>query len=150
VDPDGEKIGEVLEVYVDTATGQPAWLAISTGWFGTRISLVPVTDASPQADDELVSTWSKEQVKNAPHVAADGDLSEDEERELFRYYGVDYIDFHDESSDEHSQRAGMARQRAWEARLRRHQSPDMAAKSPGEENPSDFPLRDLNQQPTNS
>jgi hypothetical protein len=121
-DPAGEKIGEVLEVYVDTATGEPAWLAISTGWFGTRVSLVPVAHTSPQGDHELVTKWSKEQVRQAPHVPADGELTDAEERALFAYYGVDYDEYTPSSPE------GVGQQ-AWTARLRRHPN-EAGARSP--------------------
>jgi len=149
VDRDGEKIGEVLEIYVDAATGQPAWLAISTGWFGTRVSMIPVTDASPRGDHELVSTWSKDQVKNAPHVAADGELTEDEERELFRYYGVDYGDMPLASTDMSGDGAQEVRQQAWAARLQRHQR-GVAAMSPGDADEPAPTVRNLHLDPSDA
>jgi hypothetical protein len=145
VDPDGEKIGEVLEIYVDAATGQPAWLAISTGWFGTRVSMIPVTDASPRGDHELVSTWSKDQVKSAPNVAHDGELSEEEERELFRYYGVDYGDMPIAATDDAGDDA-TTRQQVWAARLQRHQR-GVAARSPGDAEQPTPGVRDLRPDP---
>jgi hypothetical protein len=37
-------------------------------------------------------TVSKDQVKDAPNVEPDAELSEREEIELFQHYGVDYTD----------------------------------------------------------
>ena len=34
VDSDGEEIGTVEEIYMDTDTGKPEWLAVKTGLFG--------------------------------------------------------------------------------------------------------------------
>jgi hypothetical protein len=112
-DPAGEKIGEVLELYVDAASGEPAFLAVSTGWFGTHVSLVPVALTSPRGDHELECQCSKEQVKQAPHVPVDGELSEAEERAVFAYYGVDY-DAHSSASSAGTEQQG------WRPRLRRH------------------------------
>ncbi|MEJ7722514.1 MAG: PRC-barrel domain-containing protein [Ilumatobacteraceae bacterium] len=42
VDPEGDKIGTVHDVYVNDETGQPEWLAIKTGMFGSKLSFVPI------------------------------------------------------------------------------------------------------------
>lgn len=31
VDPDGNKIGKIGQVYLDDATGQPSWVTVSAG-----------------------------------------------------------------------------------------------------------------------
>src|SRR3954451_6052151 len=89
VDAEGAKIGKVHEIYVDRDTGQPEWLAVATGMFGTKVSFVPLTGATAQGD-RLVSRWSKEQVKDAPNAEADGELSQEEEARLYQHYGVSY------------------------------------------------------------
>ena len=35
VDPDGSKIGEIGQIYLDEQTGQPLWVTVTTGMFGT-------------------------------------------------------------------------------------------------------------------
>src|SRR3954452_11720314 len=89
VDADGAKIGTVEEVYLDAETDQPEWLAVKTGLFGARISFVPIAGAS-DADGDVRVPYSKDQVKDAPHAEADGQLSQQEEAELYRHYGLDY------------------------------------------------------------
>jgi len=89
VDHEGEKIGRIDAIYLDNETGQPEWLAVSTGWFGNRISFVPLPGATQQGDDLRV-TFTKEQVKGAPHAEADGQLSQEEEAELYQHYGLGY------------------------------------------------------------
>ena len=32
---DGDSIGKVGEVYFDNETGEPNWVTVKTGWFGT-------------------------------------------------------------------------------------------------------------------
>lgn len=86
---DGEKIGKVDEVYLDTASGQPEWLAVNTGLFGTKTSFVPLQGASPSGEDVQVA-YTQEQVKDAPGVRPDEALSDEEEQELWAHYGLDY------------------------------------------------------------
>src|SRR3954465_9064469 len=89
LDADGNKIGTVEEVYLDADTDRPEWLAVKTGLFGSRISFVPVAQASDDGGDVRVP-YSKDQVKDAPHAEADGQLSQQEESQLYRHYGLDY------------------------------------------------------------
>ena len=89
VDSDGSKIGEVQEVYLDDDTGRPEWLLVNTGLFGTKSHFVPIQQAQPSGDD-LSVPFTKDTVKDAPSVDADQHLSVEEERELYRYYGMDY------------------------------------------------------------
>jgi uncharacterized protein (TIGR02271 family) len=91
---DGSKIGSVGQVYLDDQTGQPAWVTVNTGLFGTNESFIPLSEAS-FSGDRLTVPYDKNKVKNAPNVAADGHLSPDEERELYAYYGVGYSDYDD-------------------------------------------------------
>lgn len=86
---DGDKIGKVGQVYFDDATGRPAWVTVQTGLFGTRESFVPV-DSAELRDGDVVVPFTKDRVKDAPNIDADQHLSEAEEAELYRYYGVEY------------------------------------------------------------
>lgn len=89
VDRNGSKIGKVADIYMDEDTGRPEWAAVATGLFGTKVSFVPLDGVEPR-DDVLVSRWTKDQVKDAPRMDADGRLSEEEEAELYRHYGMSY------------------------------------------------------------
>ncbi len=86
-DQSGEKIGSASEVYLDDETGQPEWVTVRTGMFGTKESFVPIRDAS-LTDDGVRVPVSKDQVKDAPKIDTDGHLSPQEEEELYRYYGL--------------------------------------------------------------
>ncbi len=85
VDQDGDKIGKVEEIYVDDATGQPEWLAIKTGMFGSKLTFAPLA-GSESAGDDLRLPYTKEHVKDAPNVDPDGHLEPAEEAELYRHY----------------------------------------------------------------
>ena len=42
----GEKLGTIEDIYLDEETEQPEWFAVKTGLFGSRVSFVPVAEAS--------------------------------------------------------------------------------------------------------
>jgi uncharacterized protein (TIGR02271 family) len=86
-DESGDKIGSAAEVYLDDETGQPEWVTVRTGMFGTKESFVPIRDAD-LTDDGVRVPISKSKVTDAPKIDADGHLSPQEEEELYRYYGV--------------------------------------------------------------
>jgi uncharacterized protein (TIGR02271 family) len=86
-DESGEKIGSAAEVYLDDETGQPEWVTVRTGLFGTKESFVPIRDADV-TDDGVRVPVSKARVKDAPKIDTDGHLSPEEEQELYRYYGM--------------------------------------------------------------
>jgi hypothetical protein len=89
VDEEGHKIGRIDDLYADEMTGKPEWLAVKTGWFGGHISFVPLSQLQ-SSDEYLVSPWSKDRIKDAPHIDAEQHLTIDEERTLYRHYGMNY------------------------------------------------------------
>jgi uncharacterized protein (TIGR02271 family) len=89
VDRDGEKIGKLDEIYLDRETDEPEWALANTGLFGTKSSFVPLKGAEPDGDDVRVA-YAKDQVKDAPSIDPDGELSRQEEEGLYRHYDVDY------------------------------------------------------------
>jgi uncharacterized protein (TIGR02271 family) len=86
---DGEKIGTVDELYLDTASGEPEWLSINTGLFGMKSSFAPIQGAQPDGGNVRLA-YTKEQVKDAPGVEPDQELNDAEERALWDHYGLDY------------------------------------------------------------
>jgi len=88
-DRNGDKIGTIEEIYLDTETDQPEWALVNTGLFGTKSTFVPIRDAS-EGGGGLRVPFEKSQVKGAPKVDAGGELSQSEEAELYRHYGMDY------------------------------------------------------------
>jgi uncharacterized protein (TIGR02271 family) len=89
VDADGDKIGNVDAIYVDDQTGEPEWALVNTGLFGTKSSFVPLAQARDVGDSVQVP-YDKQLVKDAPRVDTDQHLSEAEEQELWRHYGLEY------------------------------------------------------------
>ncbi len=95
VGPDSEKIGSIGQIYLDDQTGQPEWVTVKTGLFGTSESFVPLAQADARAGEVRVP-HDKSMIKDAPRIQADGALSPQEEAELYTYYGYTY---HDDQSD---------------------------------------------------
>ena len=87
VDSDGDKLGKIGNVYLDDRTGEPAWATVNTGLFGTKESFVPLATARIEGD-QLVVPFDKAKVKDAPKVTDDGHIGDDEQEELYRYYGL--------------------------------------------------------------
>ena len=89
VDRDGDRVGNIDAIYVDDQTGEPEWALVTTGLFGTGSTFVPIAQATARGDQVQVP-YEKQRVKDAPNMDPDGHLSEQEEQELWRHYGLDY------------------------------------------------------------
>ena len=87
VGPSFERIGGIGTIYLDDTTGEPEWVTVRTGLFGTSESFVPLSGARIAGNDIQVD-YDKDIVKNAPRVDADGKLNHGEEQELFVHYGL--------------------------------------------------------------
>jgi uncharacterized protein (TIGR02271 family) len=74
-------------VFLDDESGNPEWVTVKTGMFGTKETFVPIRDAD-LTNDGLRVPVSKSAVKDAPKIDSDGHLSPQEEQELYRHYGV--------------------------------------------------------------
>jgi uncharacterized protein (TIGR02271 family) len=89
LDRDGSRIGTIDAIYLDDQTGEPEWALVNTGLFGTRSSFVPLAQATEAGGDVRVP-YDKQLVKDAPRIDTDQHLSEAEEQQLWRHYGLDY------------------------------------------------------------
>ena len=136
VSSSGEKIGSIEDIYLDQETNKPEWVAVNTGLFGSGTTLVPLAEASQQGDD-IVVPYDKDTVKGAPNVDAGGELSQQEEGELYRYYGLEYSEYRSDSGlpegetsgtttgdamtrSEEELRVGKTQREAGRARLRKY------------------------------
>ena len=89
LDNDGQKIGTIEEIYLDTETDQPEWALVKTGLFGGKGTFVPLQQANPTGDGVQVP-FEKSHVKDAPNIDPDGELSQSEEQGLYQHYGLSY------------------------------------------------------------
>jgi uncharacterized protein (TIGR02271 family) len=96
VDPAGAKVGTIDAIYLDDETGQPEWATVTTGLFGTKTTFVPLAQARA-AGDSVQVPYDKAQLTDAPNMDAGGRLSQDEEAELYRHYGLDYTESRSDS-----------------------------------------------------
>jgi uncharacterized protein (TIGR02271 family) len=96
VDPAGDKLGTIDAIYLDDETGQPEWATVTSGLFSAKAAFVPLAQAQDIGDSVQVP-YDKQQVKNAPAMQADGSLSQDDEAELYRHYGLDYSEHRSDS-----------------------------------------------------
>ena len=81
----GDKIGNIGAIYPDPRSAQPAWVATKTGLTAGSALLVPLEGARIDGADILVP-FSKEQIKDAPHIAAAQGPSEEDARRLREHY----------------------------------------------------------------
>ena len=88
-DRDGEKIGRLEEIYLDADSGECEWALVHTGLFGTKRTFVPLGGAT-EADGQLQVPLEKASVKDAPQVEPNGQLTKDEEAQLYGHYGLEY------------------------------------------------------------
>jgi uncharacterized protein (TIGR02271 family) len=86
IDTNGDKIGKIEEIYLDADSNAPEWALVTTGMFGSKQSFVPIQDATP-GQDGIHVPFEKATVKDAPKVDPDGELSGQEEDDLYRHYG---------------------------------------------------------------
>jgi uncharacterized protein (TIGR02271 family) len=96
VDPAGDKLGTIDAIYLDDETGQPEWATVTRGLFSAKAAFVPLVQAQDMGDSVQVP-YDKQQVSDAPSPQADGSLSQDEEAELYRHYGLDYTESRSDS-----------------------------------------------------
>src|SRR5215218_1417849 len=85
---DRDKIGRAGQAYVDDQTGEPEWITVNTGLFGTKETFVPLRDAE-LTSDALTVPYTKDHVKFADNAAPEnGHLDEAEEQRLYSHYGL--------------------------------------------------------------
>ncbi|BCW38198.1 hypothetical protein StoSoilA2_42540 [Arthrobacter sp. StoSoilA2] len=84
---EGDKVGSIGTFYTDDDTGEPTWVTVKTGLFGTSESFIPLEGATLEGDDVVVP-YSKDHIKDAPRVAEDGHLDPSEEERLYNHYSI--------------------------------------------------------------
>ena len=86
-DRNGDKVGDITDIYYDDRTGRPEWMTVATGWFGSKEQFVPISGSAAQGSDIRVD-YDTDLIKHAPSVdGGEPHLSEAEERRLYSHYG---------------------------------------------------------------
>jgi uncharacterized protein (TIGR02271 family) len=125
LDREGGRIGTIHAIYLDDRTEVPEWALVNTGLFGTKSSFVPLAQAF-ESDNDVVVPYDKQLVRDAPRVDRDQHLSETEERQLWRHYGLDYDTTDGPTTDdamtrsEEELRVGTAQRERGRVRLRKY------------------------------
>ena len=86
VDAEGNRFGKISQVYLDEKSGQPLWLLVETGLFGTRQSFAPIHGARLDGEQRAVLAVSRDQVKDSPSIDKDARISDSEQDALRSYY----------------------------------------------------------------
>jgi sporulation protein YlmC with PRC-barrel domain len=89
IDRDGEKIGKLEDVYVDTETDRPVFVTVKEGLISKHLTFVPLEGAGVSPDGLQVAV-SKAQIKDAPNLDQGDELAQDEEAALYSYYELVY------------------------------------------------------------
>jgi hypothetical protein len=89
VDHHGEPLGTIEAIYLDKVTSQPEWALLEVGATGPDRTFIPLVSAGEEGHTVRV-LFAKTLVEGAPAMATDRELSEEQERELHRHYGVPY------------------------------------------------------------
>ncbi|SHN64061.1 hypothetical protein SAMN05660350_01207 [Geodermatophilus obscurus] len=86
VDRDGAEIGVCAALLADEATGQPEWLYADRDEVTV---VVPLLDATGDGDRVQV-TVTRADADGAPRFGSARELSQEQEAELYRHYGIEY------------------------------------------------------------
>lgn len=92
-----QKVGQIGQVFLDDTTGKPEWATVNTGFFGTSETFVPLEGAQRSGSGVTVP-YDKDKIKDAPNVDPEhGHISEEQEAELYRHYGLSYSESRSDS-----------------------------------------------------
>jgi uncharacterized protein (TIGR02271 family) len=86
-DVEGQKVGTAANLYASDLSGEPEWVTVKTGLFGSKESFVPLAGAHTEQDGLHVGQ-RKDLIKDAPRIDDQGHLSEAEAAELYRHYSL--------------------------------------------------------------
>lgn len=89
-DPQGNKIGEISDVYFDAETHRPEWGLVKGGFLGMHEHFVPLEQVRRIDEETIQVPYTQDKINDAPSVDADQELSQDEEQRLYSYYGMQY------------------------------------------------------------
>ncbi|AKV59625.1 PRC and DUF2382 domain-containing protein [Corynebacterium riegelii] len=86
-DVNGDKVGSVQDVYVNDTTGQPDFITVNHGLFGTGTSIVPLRGHSLR-DGDLHLAFPKDRIEDAPDLDDNGHLTTNDQDALYRHYAL--------------------------------------------------------------
>lgn len=87
LDERGDLLGVVVDAYIDPATHRVSWLAVATGYFGTRVAVVPVQGAVRRGGD-VVLAHDRHTITNAPMVDVVVGVDPTQQQSLIDHYAA--------------------------------------------------------------
>jgi sporulation protein YlmC with PRC-barrel domain len=130
VDQNGLAVGVISDIYVDDVTGRPEWAAVKPGLLSSRLTFVPLSQATLHGLQVQVP-YHQGHIHEAPTFHPDGHLTVDEEARLYQHYGLDYSpagaagaasEFVAPATDRVDEETPSATRRGGRLRLRRHRA----------------------------
>jgi sporulation protein YlmC with PRC-barrel domain len=89
VDQNGKSIGSLHSLWSDPTTGGVEFLGVKTGWLFGHNHVVPAEKATvDEAHSVIRLPYTELFIKEAPSIAADAEISEVEEGEIYKFYGL--------------------------------------------------------------
>ena len=89
VDQNGDSVGTLHSLWSDPTTGAVEFLGVKTGWIFGQNHVVPAEKAELDETQNVVRLpYTSTFVKEAPSMSAEAEISEEEEENIYRYYGL--------------------------------------------------------------
>ncbi len=89
LDQSGTEIGTVHSFWADTDTGNLEFIGVKTGWLFGANHVVPVEKAEiDESASSIRVPYTSDFIKGAPSIDADATISDEQETEIYRYYGT--------------------------------------------------------------
>ncbi len=90
IDSEGKKIGKLEDVYYDVESDEPQFGTVKEGLLERHLTFVPLHGVTISPDSLQVAV-TKQQVKDAPNIALEGDeLTSEAESALYHHYQLNY------------------------------------------------------------
>jgi sporulation protein YlmC with PRC-barrel domain len=92
-DRDGEKLGSVKDLYVDTEEGDVRFLDVGAGGFlglGEKHFMVPMEAVTDTSGGGVTIEHSREKVEGSPKLDTKGVPEDAYQQEVYDYYGYRY------------------------------------------------------------
>ncbi len=89
VDQNGDSIGTLHSLWSDPTTGAVEFLGVKTGWLFGQNHVVPAEKAELDETENLVRLpYTGAFIKEAPSISAEAEISEEEEENIYQFYGL--------------------------------------------------------------
>lgn len=100
LDPQGNKIGKLQNIYYDIDSGEPEWIGVESGMINKNRHLVPI-DGATYEEEHIIVAYPKDRIDETPDID-DEQISPETESELYRIYGLQQPSFQSSQSDQAS------------------------------------------------